>query len=132
MQGDERTKIFISYSHTDADWLVRLRVHLKPLERSLDIDIWDDTRIRPGSRWREEIQRIIALSRVAVLLVSADFLASDFIATDELPPLLKAAEEEGAIILPLILSPSRFQSISGLSQFQSVNPPSRPLINLSK
>lgn len=66
------------------------------------------------------------------MLISADFLASDFIATDELPPLLKAAEEDGAVILPLILSHSRFLQTDILSQFQTVNNPSQPLIGLSK
>lgn len=131
-QSHTRTKVFISYSHRDAEWLQRLRVHLKPLERERRIEIWDDTRIQSGSKWREEIRRAIAATKVAVLLVSADFLASDFIAADELPPLLSAAEEEGAAILPVILSPSRFERTSSLAQFQSVNNPSKPLIGLSR
>lgn len=131
-QSSKRTKVFISYSHQDAEWLRRLRVHLKPLERDHRIDIWDDTRIRPGSKWREEIRQALTATKVAVLLVSADFLASDFIATDELPPLLSAAEDEGAVILPVILSPSRFLKTPSLAQFQAVNNPSRPLIGMTK
>lgn len=128
----KRTRVFISYSHRDRNWLERLRVHLKPLEREFEIAVWDDTRIRPGSKWREEIREAIKSSKVAVLLISADFLASDFIATDELPPLLAAAEEDGAIILPVIVSPSRFLRIRGLSQFQTVNEPSKPLISMTR
>ena len=131
-QSHGRTKVFISYSHRDADWLRRLRVHLKPLEREHRIEIWDDTRIKPGSRWREEIEQALAATKVAVLLVSADFLASDFIAGDELPPLLSAAEKEGAIILPVILSPSRFERTPSLAQFQAVNNPSKSLIGLAR
>ena len=127
-----RTKIFISYSHQDAAWLERLRVHLKPLEPDCGADIWDDTRIQSGARWREEIRRALESAGVAILLVSADFLASDFIASNELPPLLKAAEEEGTVILPLILSPSGFKRHQALSEFQAFNDPSRPLINMSK
>ncbi|HEX8377849.1 MAG TPA: tetratricopeptide repeat protein [Pedobacter sp.] len=129
---NKRTKVFISYSHQDTKWLQRLSVHLKPLERARQIDIWNDTRIRPGSRWREEIRQAITDTKVAVLLVSADFLASEFIATDELPPLLSAAEKEGAVILPVILSPSRFLQIPSLARFQTVNEPSKPLISMTK
>ena len=64
------------------------------------------------------------------MLITADFLASDFIAKDELPPLLTAAETDGAIILPVIVSPSRFEQTQSLSKFQTVNPPSKPLSKL--
>lgn len=127
-----RTQVFISYSHQDAKWLERLRVHLKPLEREHAVQIWDDTKIAPGAGWREEIERAVESAKVAVLLVSADFLASDFIAGDELPPLLSAAREEGAVILPIILSPSRFLRTKGLAHLQSVNSPSAPLIDMTR
>jgi hypothetical protein len=67
-----------------------------------------------------------------LLIISADFLASDFIANNELPPLLDAAQKEGAVIMSLIVSPSRFTRMKPLSQFQAVNDPARPLINLPK
>ncbi|HEX8130268.1 MAG TPA: toll/interleukin-1 receptor domain-containing protein [Pyrinomonadaceae bacterium] len=127
-----RTKVFISYSHEDEDWLNRLRVHLRPLEREYDVEIWDDRKIRAGSKWREEIEDAISSAKVAVLLISASFLASDFIATDELPPLLEAAKKEGATVLPVIISPSRFSRTNSLCQFQAINSPSAPLIDLPR
>jgi HEAT repeat protein len=123
----KRTKVFISYSRKDAKWLDRLQVHLKPLERVGEITRWDDTLIKPGEKWREAIERALGEAKVAVLLISADFIASDFINKDELPPLLAAAESEGVLILPIVLSPSRFEETKSLSQFQSVNKPSQPL-----
>jgi hypothetical protein len=127
-----RTKVFISYSREDQPWLERLQVHLKPLEREGVIDRWDDTRITAGQKWKTEIQKALDQARVAVLLISADFLASDFIADDELPPLLSAAANEGLVVLPIILSPSRFARTPSLSQFQAVNGLDRPLLNLDR
>jgi TIR domain-containing protein len=94
------------------------------------IDLWSDTKIIPGANWREEIKRAIETASVGVLLVSADFLASQFIAEDELPPLLKAAETRGTVILSVILSPCGFD-FSPLSQFQAANDPSKPLTKMS-
>src|SRR6185295_8151356 len=90
MNAASRTTIFISYSHHDLEWLTRLQVHLAPLEREYGIEVWDDTRIEAGSIWQESISRSLTSARVAVILVSADFLASRFIALNELPPLLSA------------------------------------------
>jgi TIR domain len=127
-----RTKIFISYSHQDVAWLERLRVHLRPLERDFGAEIWDDTMLQGGAKWREEIERALGSAAVAILLISADFLGSDFIAGNELPSLLKAAEEEGTVILPIILSHSGFMRHQTLFQFQAFNPPSKPLLNMSR
>lgn len=126
-----RTKVFISYSHKDAWALQRLQTHLKPLERE-GLERWDDTRIRPGQRWSAEIQKALASAKVAVLLISADFLASDFIHTDELPRLLAAEEKEGLVVMPVILGHCGFRRTPSLSQFQSVNSPDQPLSSLKE
>src|SRR5260221_4546605 len=128
--SSEHAKVFVSYSHKDQKYLERLQVHLKDLERKGIIDLWSDTKIIPGTNWREEIKRAIESATIGVLLVSADFLASQFIAEDELPPLLKVARTRGTVILPVILSPCQFDA-SPLSQFQAVNNPSKPLTKLS-
>ena len=123
-------KVFISYSHKDADWLRRLRTQLKPVEREGIIDQWDDTKIAAGLQWKEEIRNALETARVAVLLISANFLASDFIAEHELPTLLAHAEKGGTTIIPLILSPCVFTSTS-LGRFQAINHPGHSLAALS-
>jgi hypothetical protein len=125
----ERTRVFISYSHADAMWLQELQKHLQPLEHA-GLTIWADTRLTPGTLWREELHAALAESKVAILLVSADYLASDFIVTEELPTLLRAAEQDGITILPVIIGPSRFEQIEGLARFQAVNDPHMPLSRL--
>ena len=129
--GLARTGIFISYSHKDQKWLSELQVHLKPLNRDQDIDVWDDTRLQAGSRWREEIRRAIQRAKAVVLLISPNFMASDFIAQSELPSILLSAEAEGVIVLPVILRTSRFDRDKRLNQFQTVNSPSQPLIDMA-
>jgi hypothetical protein len=62
-------------------------------------------------------------------LISANFMGSEFIAKNELPPLLEAAEHEGTVILPVIISPCLMGS---LSAFQAVNSPSKPLVDLGR
>ncbi|MGK7910560.1 MAG: toll/interleukin-1 receptor domain-containing protein [Synechococcus sp.] len=128
----KRTKVVISYSHRDAAALERLQVHLKPLERQGIVDRWDDTKIQAGQEWKAEIETALSEARVAILLVSADFLASSFIDRDELPPILLAQKEEGLVVLPVILKPCRFKRTPILNKFQSMNPPSKPLLGLKE
>jgi hypothetical protein len=130
--SQNREAVFISYSHRDRKWLERLQVHLRPLERGRVINRWDDTLIKPGTNWRDEIRRAVGSAKVAILLVSADFLASDYIANNELPPLLRAAEADGALILPVIVSACGFTREEHLSVFQAVNDPIKPLLRVNK
>jgi len=123
-------RVFISYSHRDAKLLQRLQVHLKQLERDGIVDFWDDTKIVAGMKWREEIQAALESSAVAILLISADFLASDFITNYELPILLLRAETEGTTILPVIVKSCLFTG-SKMDVFQAVNPPDKPLAEMT-
>lgn len=127
-----KKKLFISYSHADSEWLDRVKVHLKPLERNSVIEIWEDTRIQTGDNWKNEIDEALKQTGAAILLVSADFLASDFIIENELPQLLKLAEDKGTRIFQLIVSPCCFDESKNLSQFQAVNSPKSTLIELNR
>ena len=120
-------RIFISYSHRDQDYLERLMVHLRPLEKKGIIDPWVDTRLKIGDKWRKEIENALKQATVGILLLSADFMASDFIIDDELPPLLRAAEEKGTLILPVIVKPCRFAREKSMNEFQAANSPDEPL-----
>jgi hypothetical protein len=122
-----RTKVFFSYSHKDKKWLERFQRMLKPAI-SGEI-LWDDTKIAAGSKWKEEIKEALASAKVGVLLVSDHFLASDFIAKNELPPLLNAAEKEGLRVLWVLVSDSMYGS-TAIADYQAAHDPARPLDSL--
>ncbi|MEB3317829.1 MAG: SUMF1/EgtB/PvdO family nonheme iron enzyme [Cyanobacteriota bacterium] len=122
----ERHQLFICYSRADREWVDRLKTMLRPLLRGDDLLLWDDSQIPPGARWLEEIRQALAAARVALLLVSPDFLNSDFVHTEELPPLLRAAEEEGLVLLWLKLRP-RLVHRTPIHAYQAAIDPARPL-----
>jgi hypothetical protein len=128
--ASSRTKVLVAYDRKDTKWLERLRVHFKPLEQRGMIELWDDSKIAVGTEWREELQAAIQSSTIAVLVVSADFLASDFLTEYELPELLSHAEAEGITIIPIIVAPCLLEG-SGIEAFQAINSPSDPLSKMT-
>lgn len=123
--------LFISYSHHDRDFLVELKRFLKGLEDQ-EIALWDDQQIAVGDRWRDEICKALIAAKAALLLVSQDFLASDFIAKDELPLLLQQAEKHGLKIFWIPVKPSTFMH-TPIAAFQAaVDDPTISMSTLRK
>ena len=123
--------VFISYSHKDAVWLDKLKQFLGPLEEQGLIRVWDDTEIRPGAEWLAEIRKAIGSARVAVFLVTQDFLNSPFIKNQELPALIEAATNQGCLIFWIEVKSSTFAD-SPLAKFQGAIPPHAPLALMSE
>ncbi|MCP4203910.1 MAG: toll/interleukin-1 receptor domain-containing protein [bacterium] len=125
-------KLFISYKHLDDEWRDEIKKWLAPLEKKGLIDVWDDTEIPPGSDWREEIKKHLAEAKLAVLLVTQDFLNSDFIAQNELPVLVKASkkQKDPLKIFWIAVSPSTYEDSKEIEPLQAANDPSRPLSSL--
>ncbi len=112
--------LFISYSHEDVEWLTELKKYLRPLEKANLIQIWDDSEIKAGQEWATEIAGALNNAKVALLLISQDFLDSKFISNVELPKLLDAAEERGTTILWVALRASTVDD-SEIARFQAVH-----------
>jgi hypothetical protein len=132
MRSQRRTTVFVSYCHKNRRWLDRLRVHLTPYDRRGVLDLWDDTKIAPGDRWSSSIGEAIDRAAASVVLISADFLASDFVAVHELPKLLHKAERTGARILPIFVEPCDLANHPELASFQALNSPKKPLAETSR
>src|SRR5690349_12206404 len=133
MAGPRRTGIFLSYSHADTVWLERPKVFFETLKGRGVARGWTDHQIKPGDDWSAEIQKALDDAAVAVLLISEDFLASDFIRRIELPAFLKAREQRGLVVLPVFLSPSTvFECCPELVKIQALNSPQKLLCDMSK
>jgi formylglycine-generating enzyme required for sulfatase activity/energy-coupling factor transporter ATP-binding protein EcfA2 len=108
--------VFISYSHKDEVWKDRLVTHLGVLQLEGILDEWDDRRIGAGEDWYQKIEEAIASASVAVLLVSADFLTSKFILSEEVPRLLELQDKKGMRIFPVIIRPCAWKHVKWLAR----------------
>lgn len=136
-----RKSVFISYSHADKKYLNRFQTHLKFLKYKTNIkvicdaeweDIWDDTKIPIGANWLEEIEGALSQAKVAILLVSADFFASDFINEKELPVLIKAKQAEQIELRIVMIGACGAFKYSYLSNYQTFYPPTETIENMTE
>jgi len=127
-----KESVFICYSHFDADALNMLQKHLKPYERNFSFKIWADKKIKVGTAWKTIIEKELEECTVAVLIFSADLMASAFINDVEVPKLFNRMNSEGLKIIPVIYKPCAYQHMPEFSQIQSIPTPDKPIALLSK
>ena len=125
MTTAKRNQIFISYSKKDLKWLSQIKEALSPFIRKNRLVIWDDSRLKAGDKWRDKIAAALKHARVAVMLVSRDFLASDFIVNVELPTLLEKARKNGLRIIWIPVGECAVET-TDLSEYQAAIDPTRP------
>ena len=125
-------RVFISYSHKDEAWKDKLVRQLQVLELEDVLAAWDDRKIAVGDGWRAEIETAMEDARAAVLLISADFLTSDFIRRTEVPRLLQRRAQDGLRIIPLIVRPCPWHQVPWLAEIQCRPKDGRPLAEKSK
>lgn len=126
-----RNRVFISYSRKDLDIVKRIIVHFKPFSRMGIIDLWSHDNILVGQNIKAEVRNSLQRSRVAILVITADFLASDAF-ENELPVLLRNAKNKGAAIISLIVKPSAFEYFKDLNEYEPLNKIDSPLLMLTE
>ena len=105
VQMADAVRIFISYAHEDVALRERLRVHLSQLERDGLVKAWDDREIPAGSRWADEIDERLESADVILLLVSADYIGSEFCYGKEMARAMERhnSTDDHAMVIPVIL-----------------------------
>lgn len=113
-------RAFISYSHHDKSALDRLHVHLKNLTRDGHIETWYDRDILAGSDLDAEIERELEGANLFLLMVSPDFIASDYCVEREMKRALERHAAGAARVVPIIVEECDWKAMSELRQLKAV------------
>jgi O-acetyl-ADP-ribose deacetylase (regulator of RNase III) len=95
--------LFISYSHKDQEFREELEKHLSILQRHGVIATWHDRQITAGTEWRGAIDDNLRSARLILLLVSPDFIASDYCYDVEVRCAMDRHDAGEARVVPVIL-----------------------------
>jgi internalin A len=101
--------LFFSYSHMDEGLRDELETHLKLLQRQRIISTWHDRKILSGNEWDREIDKRLERAAIILLLISADFIASDYCWDKEVKRALQRHEAKEAIVVPVLLRSCDFK-----------------------
>lgn len=127
---------FISYTHADTAFKEQLVRHLAPLQREGLIDLWHDGMLRPGEHLDPAVQAALAASDVVILLVSADFIASEYCYEQEMLRSFARQRDGTARVIPIILRPCQWKGVpigngETLSEFVALPKDGKPVISWS-
>jgi len=121
------SNIFISYSHKDEDWKDKLVTHLKVLEMEDYYTLWDDRKIKVGNDWFLEVEKELNDAQIVIMLITANFLISNFIRKEEVHRILKRRQKEGVRVIPIIVKPCAWKSVQWLASIQVTPKDGKPL-----
>jgi response regulator RpfG family c-di-GMP phosphodiesterase len=128
MMSQGKGVVFVSYSRLDKKFAEELQKQVSTLA-DMGVDLWMDTRIRAGDKWRPEITRALSRATAAVCLISVNFVNSRFIKEVELPEIMKAADERRLKVIPVfvgLVDREVLQRI-GFADIQGINGPDDPI-----
>ncbi len=98
-------EVFISYSHKDRPYLNELTAHLDILRRQKLISTWKDTDISPGTEWEPQIMNSLNKAQIILLLISANFMSSDFCYSTEMDQAIKRHDADLVRVIPIVITP---------------------------
>lgn len=116
--GKRPISVFISYSHRDKPLCEQLRTHLSLLRRQGLIQDWYDRGILAGDEWAKAIDERLNSAQVILLLISSDFLASDYCLEIETKAALARLDRKEAIVAPILLRESDWRQHARLRQLE--------------
>jgi hypothetical protein len=119
-------EVFISYSHKDENLREELEKHLKVLQRQGVIKSWSDRNIPAGSEWEKQILKNLQRAQIILLLVSADFNASDYCQYNEVNQAMEQHKTGDSIVVPVILRTCDWESMP-YGKLQAVPKEARPV-----
>ncbi|MGF6505875.1 TIR domain-containing protein [Paraburkholderia sp. 32] len=120
------TRAFISYSHVDEQYRAELEKHLSLLKRQGLVDVWSDHRIPPGGEIDSHISAELEAAELILLLVSSDFIASDYCYGTEMKRALERHREGSAKVVAIIVRPCDWKN-SPLGALKALPNDARPI-----
>ena len=99
----QAVRLFYSYSHKDEGLRNELETHLKLLQLQGLIEPWNDRKIEAGDEWKQKIDENLERANIVLLLVSADFMASDYCYEKEMSRAMERHERKEARVIPVIV-----------------------------
>ncbi|MDQ2887025.1 MAG: toll/interleukin-1 receptor domain-containing protein [Chloroflexota bacterium] len=108
-ESSDPIEIFYAYSHKDEKLRDSLEIHLNILSKESLIIHWCDRQIRAGKDWKQEIASHLNTAQIILLLISPDFLASEFCYSTEMQGALERQQCGDALVIPIILRPTHWE-----------------------
>ena len=122
--------VFISYAHEDLAYLKELEKHLANLKRQNIITSWYDGDINPGTEWEAQILEKLDAAQIILLLVSADFINSDFCYSIEMQQALDRQDAGQARVIPILVRPVDWKG-SPFAKLQALPTGAKPVTKWS-
>ena len=119
--------IFISYAHEDQELLKALEVHLSPLERQHFVSTWYDHDISRGSAWRSQINLHLDYAQIILLLISPDFLSSDYSYSLEMKRAMELHDSGRVRVIPIVLRPVDWRGTTPFGRLEALPTGGKPV-----